>query len=287
VATGNTFGYSVLVSDPIPLTVGERLPNGEPRMFSPLSSTLIYGENDAVLADPPLTTGQATVVGDWVQASGKKLTRIFATHGHGDHWFTAPVLAERFGAQVVASAGTIKQMHVNASLREAFYDTLVPGIPPSPVTAVTPPGNRLTLEGHELIIIEVGHADTDDSSVLHVPDLGLVVAGDVLYNGVHQWLAESGSAGRDAWRTAIGIVAALEPRWAVAGHKNKTLDDDAARAIAETRQYLHDAEELLRENSTGPGFFNAMLERYPNRLGRDAVWNTARALYGGDHQRAN
>jgi len=140
------------------------------------------------------------------------------------------------------------------------------------------PGNRLTLEGHELIIIEVGHADTDDSSVLHVPDLGLVVAGDVLYNGVHQWLAEPGSGGRAAWRAAIDIVAALEPRWAVAGHKNKTLDDDAARAIAETRQYLHDTEELLRENSTGPGFFNAMIERYPNRLGRDAVWNTARAL---------
>src|SRR6266851_295327 len=132
-----------------------------------------------------------------------------------------------------------------------------------PLTAVTPPGNRLTLEGPELIIIEVGHADTDDSSVLHAPDLGLVVAGDVLYNGVHQWLAESGSAGRDAWRTAIDIVAALEPRWAVAGHKNKTLDDDAARAIAETRQYLHDAEELLRETSTAPGFFNAMIERYP------------------------
>jgi phosphoribosyl 1,2-cyclic phosphodiesterase len=32
----------------------------------------------------------------------------FATHGHGDHWFTAGVLAERLGAQVVASAGTIK-----------------------------------------------------------------------------------------------------------------------------------------------------------------------------------
>lgn len=279
-ATGNTFGYSVLVCDPIPLNTGERLPNGEPRMFSPLSSTLIYGENDAVLADPPLTTGQAAVVGDWVQASGKKLTHIFATHGHGDHWFTVPALADRFGAQVVAAAGTIKQMRLNASHREALYDKLVPGIPPSPVTAVTPPGNRLTLEGHELIIIEVGHADTDDSSVLHAPDLGLVVSGDALYNGVHQWLAESGSAGRDAWRTAIDIVAALEPRWAVAGHKNKTLDDDAARAIAQTRQYLHDAEELLRENSTAHGFFNAMIERYPNRLGRDAVWNTARTLYG-------
>ena len=43
VATGKTFGYSVLVSDPIPLSVGERLPNGEPRMFSPADSSCSLG----------------------------------------------------------------------------------------------------------------------------------------------------------------------------------------------------------------------------------------------------
>ncbi len=74
-------------------------------------------------------------------------------------------------------------------IREVFWDKLWPGqIPPSPVTAVTVPDNRFILEGHDLVIIEVGHSDTDESSVLHVPDLGLVVAGDVIYNGVHQYL---------------------------------------------------------------------------------------------------
>jgi hypothetical protein len=32
--------------------------------------------------------------------------------------------------------------------------------------------------------------------VLHVPSIGLVVAGDVAYNGVHQYLAEGGGGGR-------------------------------------------------------------------------------------------
>ena len=41
------------------------------------------------------------------------------------------------------------------------------------------PDNRFILEGHDLLIIEVGHSDTDESSVLYVPDLELVVAGDV------------------------------------------------------------------------------------------------------------
>jgi glyoxylase-like metal-dependent hydrolase (beta-lactamase superfamily II) len=109
-SNNDTLGYDVFVSEPIPLNVAGLLPNGERHMFSPLATTLIYGESDAVLVDPPLTSDQATAVGGWVDASGKKVTHIFVTHGHGDHWFTAGVLAERFGAQVVASAGTIEQM---------------------------------------------------------------------------------------------------------------------------------------------------------------------------------
>jgi glyoxylase-like metal-dependent hydrolase (beta-lactamase superfamily II) len=191
------------------------------------------------------------------------------------------VLAERFGAQVVASAGTIEQMHLHVSVRAVFWDRLWPGqIPPSPVTAVTVPDNRFTLEGHNLLIIEVGNSDTDGSSVLYVPDLDLVVAGDVIYNGVHQYLGESANGGRDAWRKAIDTVKALQPRWIVAGHKNKDLDDDAARVIAETRQYLDDVDDLLPKNSTASDFFNAMIERYPNRrLGATTLWAGTRTLY--------
>jgi glyoxylase-like metal-dependent hydrolase (beta-lactamase superfamily II) len=191
------------------------------------------------------------------------------------------VLAKRFGAQVVASAGTIEQMHAHVVVRENFWDELWPGqIPPSPVTAVTPPGNRFTLEGHDLVIVEVGHADTDDHSVLHVPDLGLVVAGDALYNGVHQYLGESADGGRDGWRRAIDTVEALEPKYVVASHKNRDLDDDATRVIAQTRRYLDDADDLWAENSTAAGFFDAMVARHPERrLGATTLWAGASALY--------
>jgi glyoxylase-like metal-dependent hydrolase (beta-lactamase superfamily II) len=279
-SANSALAYEVFVTDPIPQNVAALVPNGDRRMFSPLSITLIYGENDAVLVDPPMTSDQADQVGKWVEESGKNLTHIFVTHGHGDHWFTADILAKRFDAQVVATAGTIKQMHVNVGIREGFWDALFPGqIPDAPVTAVTVPDNRFALEGHELVIVEVGHSDTDDTSVLHVPDLGLVVAGDVIYNGVHQFLREAGHGGLDAWRRAIATVEALNPRWIVAGHKNKELDDNATRAIAETRDYLDTVEELLAQHNTDLDFFNACLERYPARLNPGALWGGAVALY--------
>jgi len=186
----------------------------------------------------------------------------------------------RFGAQVVASAGTIKQMDRNVSIREAFWDKFFSGqIPPTPVTAVTPEASRFTLGGHDLIIVEVSHTDTDETSVLHVPDLRFVVAGDTVYNGVHQYLSESDNGGRDAWRKAIDIVEALRPRWIPAGHKNKDLDNDATRVIAETRQYLDEVDELLRTQTTPLDFFRAMLGRYSNRLNPGALWSGAKALY--------
>jgi len=271
--------YDVFVNDPPPQD--GFLPNGEPKRFSPMASTLIYGREDAVLTDPGLTEDQARVLGDWVAGHGRNVTDIFITHGHGDHWFAAGLLAERFGARVVATAGTIAQMQSGVATRALLWDKLYTGIPPSPVTAVTVPGDRFTLEGHDLVMVDVGHADTDDNSVLRVPDLGLVVAGDVIYNGVHMYLAQSVAVGGfGPWRDAIDKVEALEPRHIVAGHQNKQLDDDAKRTIAETRQYLDDADGLLRTENTALGYFNAKIERYPDYLGRLILWVTARALYG-------
>jgi hypothetical protein len=82
------------------------------------------------------------------------------------------------------------------------------------------------------------------------------------------------------WRDAIDKVEALGPRHIVAGHQNKQLDDNAERTIAETRQYLDDADELLRTQNTAVDFFNAKIERYPNHLGRTVLWAGASAIYG-------
>ncbi len=271
--------YDVFVNDPPPQD--GFLPNGEPKRFSPMASTLIYGREDAVLTDPGMTEDQARVLGDWVAAQGRNVTDIFITHGHGDHWFAAGLLAERFGARVVATVGTITQMQASVATRPLLWDKLYPGlIPPSPVTAVTVPDNRFALEGHDVVMVDVGHGDADDNSVLHVPDLGLVIAGDVIYNGVHMYLGQSAVAGFGPWREAIDKVEALRPRHIVCGHQDKRLDDDAKRTIDQTRQYLDDAEELLRTEDTAVGYFNAKIDRYPDHLGRLILWVTARALYG-------
>ena len=271
--------YEVFVSE-APAQPGA-LPNGAPRSFSPIASTLIYGQDNAVLSDPGFNPSTARDLGDWVAGKRRKLTDIYITHGHGDHWFAAQLLAERFGARIVASAGVIRQMHASVAARPFLWDKMYDDIPPSQVTAVTVPDNRFALEGHELRIVDVGHGDSDDSSVLHVPDLGLVVAGDVVYNGAHQYVGDAlGPDGLAPWRAAIDNVEALAPRTIVAGHLNRLGDDDAARQIAVTRRYLDEAEAALKTETTALGYFNHMIELHPDYAGQLILWAGAGAQYG-------
>jgi glyoxylase-like metal-dependent hydrolase (beta-lactamase superfamily II) len=273
--------YDVLVSDGVRRASGT-LPNGEPIMSSPVSSTLIYGEQDAVLVDAPFTRDQIQKVGDWIERSGKRLAHIYVTHGHGDHWFGTAQLLQRFPrATLYATEGTIEVMRKQAGEgREQLWDAMFPGlIPDSPVLAQPIPAEGFLLEGNVVQAVEVGHTDTDSTSVLHVPAIGLVVAGDAVYNGVHQYFLEGGDGGLQEWLVAIDRVEELRPRAVVAGHKNKDLPDDPA-IVDQTRQYLLDVIQLLDQKPTAREFFDRMMELYPDRLNPGPVWYGALGLLG-------
>src|SRR6202051_2059565 len=88
--------WDVFLAPSIPAITSD-LPLGEKqRPGPPISSTLISGERDAILVDTPITVEQARALANWVAARGKNLTTIYATHGHGDHFFGTSTLLQRF-----------------------------------------------------------------------------------------------------------------------------------------------------------------------------------------------
>jgi glyoxylase-like metal-dependent hydrolase (beta-lactamase superfamily II) len=273
--------YEVLVSDGVPRKIDLRLPNGDGIVSSPISSTLIYGERDAVLVDPPLTHGQIAQVAEGVARSGKRLAFVYITHGHPDHWFGTATLLEQFGdadTVVYTTEGTIRQMRAQLKDKEEGFAKSFPQVPENtPVLAVPVPSEGFRLEGQVLRAVETGHTDTDDSSVLHVPSIGLVVAGDVVYNGVHQMMLEGGGNGLQAWLDGIDRIAALNARHVVAGHKNKDLPDDP-KILDETRQYLRDTIRLLAGEPTPLEFFDRMMELHGDRLNPGPLWYSGLGL---------
>src|SRR6202158_3268424 len=253
-----TLKWDVLVTNRQGLT--RDLPPGKEQwMWVPTSATLIYGERDAVLVDAFLTVEQAHAAVEWVAASGKNLTAIYATHGHGDHFFGIGALLDRFpNAKAVATANVLKVMRrqMSPEFVASFWKARYPGqIPEHLVLPEELRGNVIDLEGRELVAVEVGHTDTDNTTCLHVPSVGLVVAGDVAYNDVHLYLAESNAQTRHEWITALDTIEALKPRAVIALHKRPQNDDKPA-IIEETRQYIRDFDQLVASTRTAQELYD-------------------------------
>jgi glyoxylase-like metal-dependent hydrolase (beta-lactamase superfamily II) len=244
------------------------------------SATLIYGERDAVLVDTFLTIDHGVELADQVAESGKNLTYIYITHAHGDHFFGINALKERFpNARAVATASVVDRMasQFEPEMMDGFWRRLFPGqISDDPGMAESLDGASIELEGYPLIPIETGYTDTADSTSLHAPSLGLIAAGDVVYNGIHPYLGESNARTRLEWIDALDKIDAFEPRAAIAGHKIPDHDDDP-RHIAETRQYLRDFIRLDETTDSPRALFDAMIELYPDRANPGSLWGAANA----------
>jgi glyoxylase-like metal-dependent hydrolase (beta-lactamase superfamily II) len=268
--------WGVFVTPAIPIVTRDKPPGVSDTFFQAIASTLIYGARDAVLVDAFLTVRQANALADWVAEQERNLTTVYITHGHGDHWFGVGALLLRFpNARAVATRDTVKLMRQQASRDGlATWEASFPG----QVIADELKGHVVDLEGRELLAVELGHTDTDSTTCLHVPSIGLVIAGDAVYNDVHLYLAESDPETRREWLAALDKIEALNPRAVVASHKRPERDDDP-RTIEETRQYIRDFSRLAEKATSTQSLYSAMLELYPNRINPGwALWSSASAV---------
>jgi len=275
--------WDVFVTPSIPVVTTDFAPGEHERPWPPISSTLIYGVRDAVLVDSFITVQQARAQADWIAAKGKNLTTIYATHGHGDHFFGASVLLDCFPkARFIAAPSAIQVMkeQVLPEYVAKFWESRFPNqLPERLVIAKELKTNILELEGERLLIVPLKFTDTAGTTCLHVPSLKLIAAGDAAYNGVHPRLLESNQNDkRNEWLLALEKMESFKPRTVVAGHKNMKNDDAGLRVIGQTRQYILDFQELATKTTSAKELYDQMLSRYPEWLNRGALWSSVSAL---------
>ena len=235
--------------------------------FSPTTSTLVIGQTESVLVDTQYRADDVDQVIGRVVASGTRLTAIYITHAHADHYFGLERILERFpdaravAAPVVAAEIAAGNDTARARWAEMFSGTALDN------TAIPEPllGDTLSVDGEVLRAIVVGQADIPNNTVLHIPSIAAVIAGDVIYNGINPFLAESDADGWRGWLESIAIVAELEPRIVVAGHKRPELpDEDLVASIEFTRDYIGDFIAEVDAASGSRDLVERMQRRYPD-----------------------
>ncbi|WP_051755000.1 MBL fold metallo-hydrolase [Kitasatospora purpeofusca] len=247
------------------------------------TSTLILGEHTAILVDAQLTRSAGRELAEWVAGKGRRLLAIVVTHHHPDHYFGAEEVLRLFpDARLLAAPPVVDGILRTAAAKVAQWKPVFgDDIPDHPLVPAPLLPQPLMIDRQAIPVLLLGQGDCDGSTVVHVPSIRTVIAGDFVYNGTHVWTADTTPERRTEWVRNLGRIAELGVERVIAGHRAPDQGDDAARVLAFTGEYLQDFDRLLAEHPDDTeALVAAVNERYgeltlPAVLELSAAANTA------------
>ncbi|AII10415.1 MBL fold metallo-hydrolase [Rhodococcus opacus] len=250
--------------------------------FSPTTATLVLGPTEAVLIDTGYTLEDVQEITSRLGRSARSLTTIYITHAHPDHYLGLEWLLTRFPqARAVAVPAVAEKIAQDLELTRRRWTAMF-GVLALDNSAVPEPleGTVLPLDGEELRILTIGQGDIPHNTVVHIPAIEAVIAGDIVYNGINPFLAASGPNEWPQWIASIDEVAALSPRIVVAGHKRPDLpDDDPTASLGGTRAFIEAFMGAVDDKDTARDVVHHMHSLFPDYGNPSALIGSAAAAF--------
>lgn len=227
------------------------------------TATLITGEDQAFLIDAGFTRADGHRLAAAILDSGKTLTKVFISHADPDFYWGAEVIADAFpAAEIVATPPVIEHIGAAYEGKLKAWEAVGANRPTRLVELAELTGD-ITFEGH-VFQLKGGHPGLPDRHYLWQAAHRAIVGGVLLFQNEHAWVADTAAPkDRTAWIELLDEMTALDPAFAIPGHRLPTATVDAS-PIAYTRDYLTAFEVELEKADSGEALTKALIARYPD-----------------------
>ena len=230
------------------------------------NSVIIEGTREVMLVDAQLTKTNAERVLQEIRETKKPLSIIYITHEHADHFLGLEVFKEAYpGVRIIANSAVTDRINkVYQEKVDKWKKILGSGATSSVVAIEKFDGNFIEFECSKIELLKDVQGDTDENTMLWIPGQRILIAGDVLFNNMHVYTAETDSKARGKWLNSINRIRELKPSLVIPGHSKAGAPLDANTAVDFTENYLLAFEEELKEAKDPDSLINAMKERFPS-----------------------
>jgi len=230
------------------------------------NSVIIEGAREVMLVDAQLTKTNAERVLEEIQKTKKPLSIIYITHEHADHFLGLEVFKEAYPrVRIIANSAVVDRIHNVYQEKIDKWKQLLGAGATSHVVAIEKfDGDSIKFESSEIEVIKNVQGDTDQNTMLWIPGQKILITGDVVFNNMHVYTAETDTDARGKWLNSLNKIRELKPSVVIPGHSKAGAPLDARTAVDFTESYLLAFDEELKKAKDPESLINAMRERFPS-----------------------
>ncbi len=230
------------------------------------NSVIVEGTHEVMLVDAQLTKTSAEKVLQQIEETKKPLSTIYITHAHADHFLGLEVFKKAYPeVRIIATSAVVDRINLVYQEKIDKWKKILGSGATSQVVAIEKvDANFIKFEGTKIEVLKNIQGDTEENTMLWISGRGILIAGDVLFNDMHVYTAETDSKARGKWLNSLQKIRDLKPSIAIPGHSKVGALLDASTALDFTENYLLVFEEELKKAKDADSLINSMKEEFPS-----------------------
>jgi glyoxylase-like metal-dependent hydrolase (beta-lactamase superfamily II) len=228
------------------------------------TSHIIELKNELIIVDGQFFAPYALELKKFTDSIGKPVTRFYISHDHPDHFIgfgdafpdvKVYALAETKTSIEQTGQGVLEQ-------RQAQFGPLIATKLNKP-SVIQQPGEE-TIGNVKFIFEKSLNNESTVSLVIKLPELGVYIAQDIVYNKIHLFI-EGDTKG---WETALNkIIKEKTYKTILAGHGK----EGGEKLLKENLTYLAFVNETITKSKNKEEFKAAIIKKYPEYGGEQLV----------------